>query len=870
MADAKKLREIRERMKGKKFLFVPYMHADWAWCHTRQWHALRYLAIFEDVAKTMAEQPDYRWYMDCFTTEIGPVLERKPELLDVIRPLAEEGKIQIAGGFANVRPNMVGDEAYVRNMIIGRKRFAEYFPGVRNDVQSEAVDVALGHPQIPQLLRKGGFRYYRSGRPYGVLEKKGLPQEFFWEGIDGSKILLSWGLYGGLFEPERVQKLIDKLDSWDDLVEELYDTELEQYLRNTDMDILWIAQGCDDVLPLKAFNSDLDLPLAEIIRRWNAREDSSMAILGPNDFFDLLEERKDRLPTHKGTIEICDVAYNVGWAGEKGLLNRRLKSSELLCEVESWELLAELFGGKPAYDFTPLWEESLTATCHATAWLFMEDFDELLDRIDLAMGEARKVRKSALRTLAERMERKEGAIGAAFNALPYERKAVLSLTLPSGHTDGLYFTDGAGNILPHQVLRAYEYTSSVWEHEVLVQVTLPSMGWTVISAQGVDTDCRLGGVFKRAKRPDCFDTTTPFAVESDVLSLKFEHGRLREILDKESGKTLSHPENDWNSLVFAAIDTDKGDLHAGPVTGERQVKFDTAVILENGPVRWKVRLCGSDGVIDYAQEITLEKGSRDVVFSAEFDWRGEPGRLECRIPVEEGCEIRGGIPFGSEKKDVDSEPYCDDGWYDMHRQWKGLFCAKDYVRAVSDTDSRAVLSAEGDRFWLLSREKGYLSYILINSVRLIPDTWEDSVNRRGIESRGPHCIHWGVRIGKAEEPDRAAARAAQCLRNPVLVTIPYGRKGEAVLPAHASMVSADRENITVTAFYRDGEDAILRLYETDGLSCGVNVTLPREVISAVSENFIGEGDGRAVTAEGKTLSFPAGAHEIVTLRVRFA
>ena len=84
------------------------------------------------------------------------------------------------------------------------------------------------------------------------------------------------------------------------------------------------------------------------------------------------------------------------------------------------------------------------------------------------------------------------------------------------------------------------------------------------------------------------------------------------------------------------------------------------------------------------------------------------------------------------------------------------------------------------------------------------------------------------------------------------------------------MVSADRENITVTAFYRDGEDAILRLYETDGLSCGVNVTLPREVISAVSENFIGEGDGRAVTAEGKTLSFPAGAHEIVTLRVRFA
>jgi len=417
------------------------------------------------------------------------------------------------------------------------------------------------------------------------------------------------------------------------------------------------------------------------------------------------------------------------------------------------------------------------------------------------------------------------------------------------------------------VLRAYEYTSSVWEHEALVQVTLPSMGWTVVCARGVDTDVRLGGVFRREKKPEAFDTKMSFTVESDVLSLCFADGRLREIRDRETGKVLAHPENDWNGLVFAAVDTDRGDLHAGPVTGERTVKFNTAVIQENGPVRWKVRLTGSDGVIDYVQEITLEKGSRDVVFSAEFDWRGEPGRLECRIPVEDGCEIRGGIPFGSEKKDVDAEPYCDGEWYDMHRQWKGLFCAKDYVRAVSETDSRAILSAEGDRFWILNRDAGYLSYILINSVCLFPDTWEDSVNRRGIVSRGPHSIRWGVRVGKAEEPDRAAARSARSLRNPVQSTIPYARKGEANLPACGSMLSAAGENITVTAFYREGNGMLLRLYETDGVSCMAKVTLPVEVRSAVSQNFVGEGDGRCVMLQGREVTFPIGSHEIVTLRL---
>lgn len=674
MKEKKTIQAIREELKGKKLFVVPYMHADWAWCHTREWHVRRYLAVFEDVIWTMQRDVGYKWYMDSFRTELAPVLERKPSLLPEIRAYVQKGDVQVAGTFVNVRPNLVGDEAYVRNMVIGRKKFEACFPGVEIMVHGDSVDVALGHPQIPQLIRKGGYRFLRAGRPYAVLEKKGLKREFIWEGLDGSRVLTWWGEYGGMWVAENVRRLQEALPDWDRLVQELYDQELQQYQRNSGVDVMWVAQGCDDVLPLKAFNTDLDVPLPEIIQKWNEREDSRICFAGPNDFFLELEKQTDRIDVHKGTVEICDACYNVGWGGERGMVNKRLKSSELLCEAELWQLIAQLKGGPAAEDLQLLWEESLTASAHATAWLFTRDFDEIQGRIDRVLLEAERKKQAAQRAVAERMPYREDCIAVAFNSLDAARQTVIRLTVPTGFVESLYFVDGQGNRLPHQLLRAYEYTDSVWEYEVLVQVKLPPLGWTQIRAMGAAVDCRLGAVFQREARPAAFGTASPFTIDNGVLRLTFEDGRLCRITDLETG--ADRPVEGaaaWNDLIYTEVDTDRGDLHAGPTLWKRVVQFSRAVILEDGPIRWRVRLEGSDGRISYTQEITLEAGARDLQFRVDFQWPESRGRLASRIPVAGTCELRGGIPFGSEKKDVDAEPYSDGEWYDLHRQWPGLF-----------------------------------------------------------------------------------------------------------------------------------------------------------------------------------------------------
>ncbi len=868
MKKRKSLETIRGKLKGKKLFVVPYMHADWAWCHTREWHVRRYLAIFEDVAALTEQKVGYKWYMDCFRTEIQPVLERKPELLARIQKHVQEGDIQIAGSFANVRPNLVGDEAYIRNMVIGRKKFQACFPGAEIIVHGDGVDVAPGHPQIPQLISKAGYKYLRAGRPYEVLEKKGLKREFYWQGLDGSKVLVWWGEYGGMFEPEKVKRLQQALPDWRGFVEELYDQELEQYRRNSNADVIWVGQGCDDVLPLRAFNSDLEVPLVEAIRQWNENEESEMCFAGPNDFFRALEKGAEKIETHVGTIDICDVCYNVAWGGEQGLVHRRLTSSQRICEAETWQLLNHLQGGKAPDDLQSIWEEALTASCHATAWLFTRDYDEMLARIDAAIGDANRLKMAAQRAIAERIGYDERIVTVAFNSLAFPRTEILHLTLPSGFADGLYFEDGAGNRLPHQLLRPYEYTDSLWEWEALVQVTLPPMGWTAIRAKGVPMDCRLGGVFQRMPQPETHPASRAFAIKNDCLRLEFEAGRLSCILDLETGRPQpAEGSAAWNDLLFTEIDTDKGVLHAGPIIGQRLVQFQTATLLENGPLRWRVQLTGSDGRVDYTQEITLHAGSREIGFAVRFHWPRTRGRLSARIPVTAACTLRGGIPFGSEEKNVDAEPYTGPDWDNMHRQWPGLFCAKDYVRAVDGDTSAALISIEGDRFYLLNRKASALEYILINSAQLIPGTWEDSVNRRGIESVGEHTIRYALRIGAPGEGDLAAARAASQLRSPADLLLPYVGN-ESSLPSHGSLLQIAEANIQLSAWYADGEDAMLRIYEAEGTETTAHITLPAAVAACTSEDFIGNPDGREITLAENTIVFETMPHEIVTLRLR--
>jgi alpha-mannosidase len=162
---------------------IPHTHWEGAVFKTREEYLEVGLPNILKAMRLLREQPSYRFTLDQ-VAYVRPFLERYPaEEADFRRVLAE-GRLQLVGAL-DVMPddNMPGGETFIRQMHYGKGYY-------RNKL---GVDVTAGwlidtfghHAQLPQLLTKGGFKTFWFVR--GV-PRQDFPSEFFWEGIDGTRI----------------------------------------------------------------------------------------------------------------------------------------------------------------------------------------------------------------------------------------------------------------------------------------------------------------------------------------------------------------------------------------------------------------------------------------------------------------------------------------------------------------------------------------------------------------------------------------------------------------------------------------------------------------------------------------------------------
>ena len=189
---------------GKKqtFWVIPHTHWEGAVFKTREEYLEMGLPNIVKAMRLLREQPGFRFTLDQ-VAYVRPFLERYPAEEADFRRFLAEGRLQLAGAL-DVMPdvNMPGGETFVRQMQYGKGYYREKL----------GVDVTTGwlldtfghHAQMPQLLAQGGFKSFWFFR--GVT-RQSHPSEFFWEGIDGTRIPayylpLSYGLmYGAPNEP---------------------------------------------------------------------------------------------------------------------------------------------------------------------------------------------------------------------------------------------------------------------------------------------------------------------------------------------------------------------------------------------------------------------------------------------------------------------------------------------------------------------------------------------------------------------------------------------------------------------------------------------------------------------------------------------
>ncbi|NLI00413.1 MAG: GNAT family N-acetyltransferase [Chthonomonadales bacterium] len=899
LSPASRAQAIRRRLKDAQIRLVPYSHPDWAWVHTRHWHAHRYALVFDEALQAVARNPGFRWYCDNVACQLSALLDHRLELLPELRRQVAAGRIDVCGGYANVRPNMVGDETFVRSLVLGKRAWAETIPEAEVVVHADAVDVAVGHAQMPQLLTLGGYRYLRMWRPYGALSLKGIPNDFIWRGMDGTEIPVARGCYGGLWAfdgPSRALLDPSSADP-DEVVCALWDTELESRVRYADTPLAWLAVGCDDARPNRLID-DTPFDVDGLARWWNAHETAPMSFATPTEYFAELMAHRDRLQTIEGTLDPCDVAYNAAWNGEQGLHQMRIVNDRLLVEAELFRTLAWCARrhvsdpgpsreGSSDGELTDLWKDHLLTCAHATQWLYVEDFRAMRDRADRVRLTAARLRDDAIRSVARAMDLPDDTAYLVANPLPWERDAVVEMNLSRfGDAWPVRLTDLDGHPLPHQVVHEHRGQGGYPEQRVAVRLHLPAGGITGVRQMPAADALPASAASASPRRWSGLD--------NGVVRLDMREGRIMAVQQsgrRRRSRSLDAPLGlEWGGIVVKEVATQEGPLHVGPIRAEHVVEWTLGEAMEDGPVRWRYRRRGQALGIPVAMDVILTLGSPRVDFEVSVDWPGLDGFMAVRFPLPVPCRMRGDIPFGVEVRDIAGEPYMKDHWvgpHSMERVRDGLFYARSFVAVEQpDGQSYAVIGRNTDRYYLRHCTGRYLEHILINSVVTL-DEWEHQVEPSTLHGRGPHRFMFSLLpcFDGSSGAHRVRA-AAEARSEPIVLDavrsapappppLPSPVKGEGdLLPPSPAAGGGQGEggiivspNANLTAFRLVDGAVEMRLHECCGESSTAHMGLPFEPASATLTDFLGKPMPGTVRVSGRHIELDLSPWQIVTVRL---
>ena len=842
--------ELRKQLKDAKIYVIPYSHSDWAWTYTRQWHEERYTVVFNEVLDIMQTDPDYKWYFDTENEQLAPFREKHPERMDELRRRVHEGRVGIAGGtVTNPHPHRVSGETLIRNLVLGRRYFAREFPGV--DLSALTLnDVIIGYSQLPQIIAKAGYKYYWTTRPGTALDQKGIPREFWWEGIDGSRLLCARGSYGGLASTDYLN------EDWESAVVKLVGNEILPRMRWSQTKRVWLARGADDIRPLRTGN-ERPLDIIGLVRKWNQRENTPMRFATPLDYFRDLAELGDKIPVVKGIVDTVGWSYWYGQIGNESLRVWRVKSDEMLLTAE--KLTAILPPNTALSDeLNQLWWDMLTTCPHATLWLFEEDYQKMLRKAHRVYFDAQASVADSLLTLADKIDAKgAGEPIVAFNPLSWERtdNLVVHKSFPKRGTRRVQIATPEGKVVPHQLLSPETHgDGSLRESDLVFSADVPSLGYATfyLTEMGESDEAGYG-----------IEPKELHALENDFLKLTFDAGRLLSLYDKETQmEHINADECSAGDLRFHVIE-DTGPYHFGPVIDTLKMEVQQSQLLEAGLVRSRAHIQGNIGEHQVEQDIILHKNSRRVDFVTKIESAGGDGFFRVYFPIAYEGKIVGDVPFAVEERDVTSEPY---GTLERHRE--NVFYASHWADYFTAEHGLALFIEGGQQGYYFDPEKRVLGHTLLKTIVHPQRGWERFETRLR-EGKGaqifsyalyPHAGDWkDAKLYRQSLEYHSATRSLWKLR----------RLPDATLPEDHSFLTVKPENVVLSAFYQDGDALILRLYETGGTSAEAEVILPFAAKSVTSTNFLGEPSETesAIQIQRDVVKFQIKPWEIITLSI---
>jgi len=739
-------------------------------------------STFQSALDRMKETPDFK-----FTASSAQfyhwVAENDPAMLKEIRKRVDEGRwCSVGGWWVEPDMNIPSGEAMVRQGLYGQQTL-QHLLGHRSTVAYNPD--SFGHTgNLPQIIKLQGMENYIFMRP-GIREKT-LPSDlFWWEGSDGTKVL-TYRIQFGYNDSGSVRTRVENL--------------VAQY-GNQPMKSFMAYYGAGD-----HGGGATKVNISSINELKVEKDAPAVFYSTPETYFKEVHADKSlNLPTIKDDLQHHAVGC---YTAESEIKKGNRQSEAALVTAEKIAAIGSVAWGAhyPKQELTAAWHKVLFLQFHdslAGSSLF-DHSQSAREGFGYALDAAHQTTFMGVQKLEWQVatEDPESQYLLVFNPHAWEVTTNVEYDYNWGtmHKSSRV-DDEKGNALSHQWAPGSSEAGS--RKKLVVRMTVPAMGYRQIRLWDSENPA-----------PKNVVKVTENSLENDLVMLHISYNGTIGVYDKVAGKELFAG---GDTGCRAVIIDDPSDTWSHDIkTFNKEIgAFGNATIkiLEEGPLRGKIRSIATYGKSTLTIDWILYADSKDPEAAVTLDWHEHLKMVKFSFPVEVDSPVATyETSYGTIIRATNGDEDPGQRWIDV----TGKRGSDNYGLSVFNDAKYGYNVAGNDLRISVARSAVYAHHNPKVLDMKAEHLWQD----QGIQTFRmllvPHVGNW---------KHSYMVRIAEEFMAPSIPIYQGIHRG--TMPKSGSFLAVDTQNVIVSAIKQSeiGEDLILRCVETNGMSVTANLDL---------------------------------------------
>ncbi|MBN1563618.1 MAG: alpha-mannosidase [Anaerolineae bacterium] len=758
------------------------------------------------------------------------VQEDDPELFERVKKGIQGGRWNATGAtWVEPDTNMPNGESLVRQFLYGMRYFQQQL-GVRPEVLW-LPDVFGYSAALPQIMKLAGIDYFFTTKLSWNQYAKMPYDTFWWEGIDGTRILSQLATTSDGFRtpPLKAERATynakmtpsEMVDTWD------------RYQQKDANHHLIVSYGMGDggggpnrdMIERRARMENL----AGLPQVWHSTAE---------DFFHALAETvPDDLPYWVG--ELYFQLHRGTYTTQARTKRNNRKTEVVLHDAEALAAIAYLLKTDyPHEAFSAAWETVLLNQFHdilpgSSISLVYEDADK---DYAAAQQHAENAIDASLEVIARHIRYDEDSQGiAVFNTLSTTLGGSVEVTLPG---------EGPVEIAgPTGRLKPFQWIDEEARHALFIPNSIPAYGHKAYAV-------RPATQVISAQPEESAVTATPTRLENGSLRAEFDaKGNLTRVYDMENLRDVLQPGTIGNQL-WAYVDRphmwEAWDVEIYVEEQGWQLEPTSVELIESGPLRATLQVTYKFNKSEIVQRISLLAGQRTLTFETDVDWHEKHILLRTHFPLNvRAMNATYEIQFGTVERPTHNNTAWDIAQHEVPAQQWADMSEGDYG-----------VSLLNDCKYGYSTRQNVLTMSLLRSTTY-PDPTADEGQHTFTYALYPHVGDWrtGGTIAKARR-----------LNHPLRTQEIPG--GGTWLPVVFGLVQCQTPGVIIDTIKKaeDDDALIVRVYEAHGGRKTASLIFATPVQSAAEVNLL-EEPIKAMDVMVDTLRFNLTPYQIRSFRV---